>query len=144
LLFLRGDSPLRTRRAGDRKRPRRQIVMLGGAAGMNAFEREMNGSAAFSDFPASLWWTAMVMTTLGSDSWPTSLEGRILCFLLALYAFAVWGYITASLATFFVGRDADRDDAEIAGQKGLERLSSQIAALALEIRVLRESASQGR
>ena len=81
----------------------------------------------------------MVMTTLGSDFWPRSLEGRALCFLLALYAFAVWGYITASLATFFLGRDADRDDAEIAGQKGLDRLRSDIASLAAEVRILSES-----
>jgi voltage-gated potassium channel len=37
----------------------------------------------------------------------------MLCFLLAVYAFAVWGYITASLATFFVGRVADDDRAEL-------------------------------
>ena len=35
------------------------------------------------------------MTTLGSEYWPKSTEGRLLCFLLAVYAFAVWGYITA-------------------------------------------------
>ncbi|MDP9178252.1 MAG: ion transporter [Gemmatimonadota bacterium] len=115
------------------------VVMLAGAAGMYAFERDLAGSAGFVDFTASLWWTAMVMTTLGSDFWPRSLEGRILCFLLALYAFAIWGYVTASLATFFLGRDADRDDAEIAGQKGLDRLRSDIASLAAEVRVLSDS-----
>jgi hypothetical protein len=62
---------------------------------------------------ATLWWTAMVMTTLGSEYWPKSTEGRMLGFLLAVYAFPVWGYITASLATFFVGRDADDDRAEL-------------------------------
>ena len=35
-------------------------------------------------------------------------EGRILCFILVLYAFSVFGYVTATLATFFVGRDIDR------------------------------------
>jgi voltage-gated potassium channel len=59
-----------------------------------------------------------------------------------LYAFAVWGYITASLATFFLGRDADRDDGEIAGQKGLDRLRSDIASLAAEVRVLSETVTK--
>jgi voltage-gated potassium channel len=36
-------------------------------------------------------------------------EGRLLCFLLALYAFSVFGYVTAALATFFDGQDADTD-----------------------------------
>lgn len=120
------------------------VVMLAGAAGMYAFERDLGGSPGFVDFPTSLWWTAMVMTTLGSDFWPRSLEGRALCFLLALYAFAVWGYITASLATFFLGRDADRDDAEIAGQKGLDRLRSDIASLAAEVRVLSETMTRAQ
>jgi voltage-gated potassium channel len=35
-----------------------------------------------------------------------SAEGRVLCFLLALYVFAVLGYLTASLATLFI--DVDR------------------------------------
>jgi len=113
------------------------VVTLAGAAGMYAFERDLGGSPGFADFPTSLWWTAMVMTTLGSDFWPKSLEGRALCFLLALYAFAVWGYITASLATFFLGRD--RGDAEFAGDKGLERLRSDVALLADEVRDLTKS-----
>src|SRR5688500_9033499 len=115
------------------------VVFLAGAAGMDAFERDLGGSPGIVNFPRSLWWTALIMTTLGSDFWPTSLEGRVLWFLLALYAFDVWGYITASLATFFLGRDADRDDAEIAGQKGVDRLRSDIASLAAELRVLNES-----
>jgi voltage-gated potassium channel len=36
-----------------------------------------------------------------------------------LYAFGVFGYMTATLATFFVGRDAENDEAELAGAKQL-------------------------
>jgi hypothetical protein len=61
-------------------------------------------------------------------------EGRALWFLLAVYAFAVWGYITASLATFFVGRDADDDRAELAGRQSIEGLRREIAALRAELR----------
>jgi voltage-gated potassium channel len=55
---------------------------------------------------------------------------------LALYAFAVWGYITASLATFFLGRDAEEDAAEIAGQRSIEMLREDIASLRAEVRAL--------
>jgi voltage-gated potassium channel len=42
--------------------------------------------------------------TLGSEYWPHSAEGRVLCFMLALYAFTIFGYVTATLATFFLDR----------------------------------------
>lgn len=108
------------------------LVTLGGAAGMYAFENGAPGGG-LPNYGTALWWTAMVMTTLGSEYWPKSTEGRMLCFLLAVYAFAVWGYITASLATFFVGRDADDDQAEIAGRKSFDALRAEIAALRSEL-----------
>lgn len=80
------------------------IVIVLGASGMYSFEKNYPGSTGFENFSNSLWWTAMIITTAGSQSWPVSPEGRILCFLLALYAFAVFGYITASIATFLIGK----------------------------------------
>ena len=59
----------------------------------------------------------MVLTTMGSEVWPRSGEGRLLCVFLAVYAFAVLGYVTRAIATFFVGRDAERPDAELAGRE---------------------------
>ena len=60
----------------------------------------------------------------------------VLCVLLALYAFGVFGYVTASLATFFVGRDADASDGEIAGTSDLENLRIEISALTREVHAL--------
>lgn len=108
------------------------VVTFGGAAGMFAFENDVPGG--FKSYGEALWWTAMLMTTLGSEKWPHSNEGRLLCFLLALYAFAVFGYVTATLATFFIGRDAENDDTEIAGAKSIEALRLEIAALREELR----------
>jgi voltage-gated potassium channel len=59
-----------------------------------------------------------------------------LCFFLALYAFAVFGYLTATLATFFVGRDAESEEAEIAGSDELAALRMEVSALREEIRAL--------
>ena len=112
------------------------IVTLAGAAGMYALERELPDGNALRDYPSALWWTAMIMTTMGSDYWPRTAEGRVLCLLLSLYAFAVFGYLTASLASYFIGQDAARDDAEIAGRATLEALRADVAALRAEVRVL--------
>ncbi len=46
------------------------LVTLAGAAGMLAFEREAPGGGSIRDYGTALWWTAMIMTTMGSDYWP--------------------------------------------------------------------------
>ncbi len=108
------------------------LVTFAGAAGMYAFENEAPGGPR--SYGESLWWTAMIMTTMGSQYWPQTGEGRVLCVFLALYAFGVFGYVTAALATFFVGRDADSSDAEVAGAKQLAALQDEVSALRDEIR----------
>jgi voltage-gated potassium channel len=65
---------------------------------------------------------------MGSDYWPHTTEGRILSLLLALYAFTVFGYVTATLATFFIGKDA-KDRVGVAGASELQALRQDIAAL---------------
>lgn len=107
------------------------LVVFAGAAGMYAFERDAAGG--FDDYGEALWWTAMIMTTMGSQYWPQTLEGRVLAFLLALYAFAIFGYVTATLATFFVGRDAEENEGELAGSREVAALREEISALREEI-----------
>ncbi|MFP7722221.1 ion transporter [Lysobacter sp. A3-1-A15] len=110
------------------------IVVVVGAAGMYTLENEGTGARGFRDFGDALWWTAMLMTTMGSSYWPETAAGRFLCLLLSLYAFAVFGYVTAVLASFFVGRDAEDPAAEVAGAASIERLREEIAALRGELR----------
>jgi voltage-gated potassium channel len=111
------------------------IVMLLGAAGMYAFERDGGNEQGFSTFSGSLWWTAMLLTTMGSEHWPRSSEGRLVCLLLSVYAFAVFGYITATLASYFVGSDAAQErqrsaklEVELEGiRSALQRLADRPA-----------------
>lgn len=88
------------------------LVLLVGAAGMMAFEREGPNHEAFASYPASLWWTAMLMTTIASEAWPRTAAGRALTLFLSLYSVAVFGYITATLASFFVERNPGSRDRE--------------------------------
>lgn len=110
------------------------LVTFAGAAGMYAFENGAPGGP--NSYGEALWWTAMIMTTMGSQYWPQTAEGRVLCVFLALYAFGVFGYVTAALATFFVGRDAANDGAEVAGAEQLAALRDEVIALRDEIRAL--------
>ena len=110
------------------------LVTFAGAAGMYALEKEVPDG--LSGYGESLWWTAMIITTMGSQYWPQTPEGRVLCVFLALYAFGVFGYMTAALATFFVGREADSDDAELAGAKQLAVLRDEVIALRDDLRAM--------
>lgn len=104
------------------------IVIVVGGAGMYALERDAPGGG-FDSYATALWWTAMIVTTMGSEYWPKTPDGRVLCLFLALYAFAVFGYVTATLATFFIGRDSAAGDSAA--------LREEIAALRTEIADLR-------
>ena len=84
----------------------------------------------------ALWLTGMLMSTIGSDYFPKTAEGRVLCFLLGLYAVAVCGYLTATLATYFIDQDAENGEAEIAGTKSIQALQAEITALRTEIQAL--------
>ncbi|MCJ0826783.1 potassium channel family protein [Luteimonas sp. 50] len=105
------------------------LVTVAGAAGMYAFENDPAGERGFDGFADALWWTGMIMTTMGSAYWPETAAGRVLCILLSLYAFAVFGYVTALLASFFVGRDVETGQLR----------ANEVARLADEISQLRTS-----
>jgi len=99
------------------------VVTLLGAAGM----RTLEGAASpevFGRFGDALWWTVMIITALGSEGWPKTLEGRLLCVGLSLYAFAVFGYITAAFASFFV--DWDRSEADLTADE-IRALRAELA-----------------
>jgi voltage-gated potassium channel len=102
------------------------MVCIVGAAAMYAFER---GTGAFNNYWDALWWTAMLLTTIASENWPASPEGKVLTFLLSIYALGVLGYITATLASFFIGQDAIDKKAEIADSKQITKLLKEINRL---------------
>lgn len=138
---------VRTLRATIARRRLQYVLLLTvavaviGAAGMRAFEPAGPDGEGFDGYLSALWWTMMVLTTMGSEYWPRTAEGRILCVALAVYAFAVFGYVTASIATLLVGRDADSNAAAGARERPVEE---DVRALAREVAVLRAELSGGR
>lgn len=104
-------------------------VTFAGAAGMLVFEG-WGANAAFTGYAEALWWTAMVITTLGSDFWPQTAEGRVLTLLLSIYAVGVFGYLAASLASYFIGQEKKDQSAA--------RDARQLNDLRLEIERLRQ------
>lgn len=110
-------------------------VTFAGAAGMYAFENDGVGPRLES-YASALWWTAMIMTTMGTEFWPQSFEGRLLCLLLALYAFAVFGYVTATIASYLIDRDAANGAAAVAGEQSVQTLHAEVRQLQLELKTI--------
>lgn len=110
------------------------LVTLAGAAGMYALERP---NAGFDTYGMALWWTAMRVITAGNEFNPLTPEGRGLAFLIALYGYTILGYITATFATFFIGRDAEEKDAPVVGAEDIRKLESAIHTLTKTIEELK-------
>jgi len=111
------------------------IVTFAGAAGMYAIEK---GHQGFENYGMALWWTSMRVITAGSDYWPITPEGRGLAFILALFGYAIFGYVTATLATFFIGRDAEEEKAPVAGSKEVNELKQMVTVLSGKIDELKK------
>ncbi|MDQ1252793.1 MAG: voltage-gated potassium channel [Euryarchaeota archaeon] len=101
------------------------LITFLGAAGMYNFERP--GLSTYWD---AIWWTAMIMTTIGSDYWPKTPEGRVMALVLSVYAFSIFGYITAAFASILVGTEKEKSSKEIA------ELRNEVQYLSNEIRKL--------
>lgn len=117
------------------------IVALLGAAGMLAFEPASEVEGGFKGYADALWWTGMLLTTIGSSFWPQTVEGRLLCFILSLYGMTVFGYITASLASFFIGQEAKVEESDVAGAHDIAELRREIMLWRSE---LRQAGSKGQ
>jgi voltage-gated potassium channel len=118
------------------------LVILLGAAGMLNFENAREVEDGFTSYGDALWWTGMLVASIGTESWPVTTEGRALTMLLSIYGLAMFGYITATFASFFVGRDAESAAAPVAGNKDIRILLKEVQSLRAELaaRTLRERA----
>src|ERR1051326_4200825 len=107
------------------------VVLFAGSAGMYAFEHHP-GNRGLNDYPTALWWTAMMLTTIGTDYFPVTFEGRLLCLFISLYALAMLGYIAATLAAFFLGKEAT-DPKGSPSERSIAELREEIKELRKEL-----------
>jgi voltage-gated potassium channel len=103
--------------------------------GFGATVQQGGGFHSYSD---AVWWTAMLMTTIGSQYWPVTTAGRALCFFLSMFSLGVFGYITAALASFFV--DHEVGTPKRAREDTLIGLRNEVRALREELHTQRDSA----
>jgi voltage-gated potassium channel len=105
------------------------VVILIGAAGMLSFEKDSSDPQGIHTYPKALWWTSMQITNIGSGYRPITAGGDAICLGISIYAAAMFGYLTAILATFFVGRDAQDPKSAIAGQQSIQKILDEMTLL---------------
>ncbi len=105
------------------------VVILAGAAGMLHFENGSPDPQGIHSYPKVLWWVAMQLTNIGSGYRPVTFGGHVLCLGVSIFAVAIFGYLTAVFAAFFIGRDAEDPNSEIPNLTSIHQLSAEVALL---------------
>jgi voltage-gated potassium channel len=105
------------------------VVILAGAAGMLHFENDSPDPQGIHSYPKAVWWVAMQITNIGSGYRPVTVGGHVLCLGISIFAVAIFGYLTAVFAAFFIGRDAEDPKSEIPNQTSIHQLSAEVALL---------------
>ena len=109
------------------------LVVAASSAGIYVFERDQP-EATIRTIGDAVWWAACTVTTVNSEKYAVSLEGRVLAVLLRIYAVAIFGLITANIASYLVGKRQE----EAAAAAGASGQAPVPAVVAEELRLLRE------
>jgi voltage-gated potassium channel len=99
-----------------------------GAAGIYLVEK----GETIRSFGDALWWSVVTVTTVGyGDVSPRTVEGRLIAVSLMIIGIGVISALTATIASFFVGEEREREfDALEARLKQVELKLDQLLRLA--------------
>jgi voltage-gated potassium channel len=104
------------------------LAAILGAVGVLHFDRAAEG-ATIRSFGDAIWWSTTMVTTINSEKHAVTMEGRIVAVLLRLFAISVFGFITATIASYFVGREVS---GRALGESGEDRLAAHLTDLRRE------------
>ena len=117
---------LRRRRLGQLAIISAMVMLIGAALGF-LVEAGAPGSP-IEDFGDALWWSAALVTTIGSELYPVTTAGRILGFALMIYAIGIFTYFIGSVASVLVAFDAGQAQ-KPRGKGGVELDEGEVEAL---------------
>ncbi len=104
------------------------MVTLAGAVGVLFFDRNVEG-APIQTFGDALWWSAAIVTTINNEKYAVSPEARVLAIMIRVFAVSVFGFVTASIASYLIGASKEADGNDDALRKEVAALRAEIAAL---------------
>jgi|tagenome__1003787_1003787.scaffolds.fasta_scaffold20861241_2 voltage-gated potassium channel len=102
------------------------IILL--AAALEWSAEHTRPEATIHSLPDALWWAVSTITTVGyGDKYPVTVEGKVVALTLMLVGIAIFGLVTATLASLFVERDAEEEADSI--RADITRLENKIDRL---------------
>ena len=116
------------------------LVTVAGAAGVLYFDRDTEG-ATIRGFGDALWWSAALVTTVNSEKYAVSPEAQVLAILVRIFAVSVFGFVTASIASYLIGQEAE---ARVPAGDDRSNLQADVRALRAELAVLHREVIQIR
>ncbi len=94
------------------------VILIGAAVGF-LLEANAPGSQ-ISGFGDALWWSSTLVTTVGSELSPVTAGGRVVAFLLMLYAVGIFSYFIGAIASVLVESDRRASEGPARGATGLD------------------------
>lgn len=107
------------------------LVVAVGTTGSWFFERDQP-DASIRTIGDALWWAVCMVTTINNEKYAVSPEGRVLAVLMRIYTAAIFGLVTANIASYFVGqRQTEAADAAAGSPaEELRKLQAEVRHLA--------------
>lgn len=122
-----------TRRSRVLRRSQARIVLFAAiaaviAAALVVWKTESAApEAKIHSFVDALWWAVVTMFTVGyGELYPVTTEGRIGAVVLMLVGVALFGWLTASLASLFVEGDTDGEDNADSTRRQLSDMNARL------------------
>ena len=108
------------------------VLIIVAAAGLEVLFEAKHSGSNIRNFGDALWWAMVTVTTVGyGDKYPTTAEGRGVAVVLMLVGIGLVGTITATVASYFVEQDQERNNVELEQRlERIERLLEQLVATA--------------
>ncbi len=100
------------------------LIILGGAAVVYGLEKS-DPSSSIKSMPDAIWWAITTVSTVGSDKYPVTAEGRAIAVVLMVLGIGLVGLLAGTMASFFVEEQHKGQFAELL--KKMEAIEMQLA-----------------
>lgn len=80
------------------------VTLLIGALMMFLLERNAPHTV-ISSYGSALWFCIGIITTIGNELYPVTAEGRVVAAFLMIFGVGIFGYVAATIASYFIGSD---------------------------------------
>jgi voltage-gated potassium channel len=119
------------------------LVFVASLAVLDAERRSPD--ANIGSYFDALWWTMTTLSTVGyGDHYPTTVEGRVMAMVLMVCGVGLLGFITGSLASWFIDRFSDLERHEAETRDDVADLLTEVRGLRTELGFVRAELAELR